>query len=76
MISSMKVKCCRTQMVLQLLENELNCDGSEKYHIDKNGFKLPFVCGARNLGEALRRIHEGAAMIRLLTITRPKVLLT
>lgn len=35
-----------------------------KYHIDKTPFKLPFVCGARNLGEALRRIHEGAAMIR------------
>lgn len=33
-------------------------------HIDKKNFKVPFVCGARNLGEALRRIHEGAAMIR------------
>ena len=33
-------------------------------HIDKNEFTVPFVCGARNLGEALRRIHEGAAMIR------------
>lgn len=33
-------------------------------HIDKRGFKVPFVCGARNLGEALRRIAEGAAMIR------------
>jgi pyridoxal 5'-phosphate synthase pdxS subunit len=33
-------------------------------HIDKRQFKVPFVCGARNLGEALRRIHEGAAMIR------------
>ncbi|NLG87198.1 MAG: pyridoxal 5'-phosphate synthase lyase subunit PdxS, partial [Firmicutes bacterium] len=36
----------------------------EKYHIDKTKFKVPFVCGARNLGEALRRIAEGAAMIR------------
>jgi len=33
-------------------------------HVDKNGFKIPFVCGATNLGEALRRINEGAAMIR------------
>ena len=32
--------------------------------IDKNNYKVPFVCGARNLGEALRRINEGAAMIR------------
>jgi pyridoxal 5'-phosphate synthase pdxS subunit len=36
----------------------------EEYHIDKKLFKVPFVCGARNLGEALRRINEGAAMIR------------
>ena len=36
----------------------------EEHHIDKNKFKIPFVCGARNLGEALRRISEGAAMIR------------
>ena len=34
------------------------------HHIDKHPFKIPFVCGARNLGEALRRIDEGAAMIR------------
>ena len=33
-------------------------------HVDKHPFKIPFVCGARNLGEALRRISEGAAMIR------------
>ncbi len=38
--------------------------GSRRHHIDKNDFKVPFVCGARNLGEALRRIAEGAAMIR------------
>merc|ERR1711994_1099201 len=36
----------------------------EKHHIDKHNFKIPFVCGCRNLGEALRRIAEGAAMIR------------
>src|SRR5256712_364021 len=36
----------------------------EEHHIDKRNFKVPFVCGARNLGEALRRIGEGAAMIR------------
>ena len=33
-------------------------------HVDKHGFTIPFVCGARNLGEALRRIEEGASMIR------------
>lgn len=36
----------------------------EEYHINKHNFKVPFVCGARNLGEALRRISEGAAFIR------------
>jgi len=36
----------------------------ESFHIDKHAFTVPFVCGARNLGEALRRIGEGAAMIR------------
>jgi pyridoxal 5'-phosphate synthase pdxS subunit len=36
----------------------------EEHHIDKRDYKVPFVCGARNLGEALRRIAEGAAMIR------------
>ena len=36
----------------------------DENHVDKHGFKVPFVCGARNLGEALRRISEGAAMIR------------
>jgi hypothetical protein len=37
---------------------------TDTYHIEKNDFKLPFVCGAKNLGEALRRIQEGASMIR------------
>ncbi|EDQ87996.1 uncharacterized protein MONBRDRAFT_26702 [Monosiga brevicollis MX1] len=45
-------------------ESEVLTPADEKYHIDKHNFKLPFVCGARNLGEAMRRIHEGASMIR------------
>jgi pyridoxal 5'-phosphate synthase pdxS subunit len=45
-------------------ESEVLTPADEKYHIDKHGFKVPFVCGARELGEALRRINEGAAMIR------------
>jgi pyridoxal 5'-phosphate synthase pdxS subunit len=45
-------------------ESEVLTPADELYHIDKHQFKVPFVCGARNLGEALRRIAEGAAMIR------------
>jgi pyridoxal 5'-phosphate synthase pdxS subunit len=45
-------------------ESEVLTPADESYHIDKRAFKIPFVCGARNLGEALRRIAEGAAMIR------------
>src|SRR5690606_35513420 len=45
-------------------ESEVLTSADDKYHIDKHAFKVPFVCGARNLGEALRRIGEGAAMIR------------
>ncbi len=45
-------------------ESEVLTPADEVYHIDKHAFKTPFVCGARNLGEALRRIAEGAAMIR------------
>lgn len=45
-------------------ESEVLTPADEKYHINKYNFKVPFVCGARNLGEALRRIAEGAAMIR------------
>lgn len=45
-------------------ESEVLTPADERYHIDKTGFNVPFVCGARNLGEALRRINEGAAMIR------------
>ncbi len=45
-------------------ESEVLTPADERHHIDKWGFKVPFVCGATNLGEALRRIAEGAAMIR------------
>lgn len=45
-------------------ESEVLTPADDKYHINKHEFKVPFVCGARNLGEALRRIAEGAAMIR------------
>ena len=45
-------------------ESEVLTPADEKNHIDKHAFKIPFVCGCRNLGEALRRIAEGAAMIR------------
>lgn len=45
-------------------ESEVLTPADDAYHINKHDFKVPFVCGARNLGEALRRIGEGAAMIR------------
>jgi pyridoxal 5'-phosphate synthase pdxS subunit len=45
-------------------ESEVLTPADEAHHVDKYAFKVPFVCGARNLGEALRRIAEGAAMIR------------
>jgi pyridoxal 5'-phosphate synthase pdxS subunit len=45
-------------------ESEVLTPADEEHHINKTQFKIPFVCGARNLGEALRRIAEGAAMIR------------
>ncbi|ADL58642.1 pyridoxal 5'-phosphate synthase lyase subunit PdxS [Methanothermobacter sp. KEPCO-1] len=45
-------------------ESEVLTPADERFHIDKKKFTVPFVCGARNLGEALRRIDEGAAMIR------------
>ena len=57
-------------MVLQALEvdyideSEVLTPADEEHHIDKYAFRAPFVCGARNLGEALRRVGEGAAMIR------------
>ena len=45
-------------------ESEVLTPADNAFHVDKNKFKIPFVCGARNLGEALRRVDEGAAMIR------------
>ena len=45
-------------------ESEVLTPADEEHHINKHAFKIPFVCGCRNLGEALRRIGEGAAMIR------------
>ena len=45
-------------------ESEVLTPADEEYHVDKHAFGVPFVCGCRNLGEALRRIGEGAAMIR------------
>jgi pyridoxal 5'-phosphate synthase pdxS subunit len=45
-------------------ESEVLTPADEAHHVDKHAFKVPFVCGCRNLGEALRRIGEGAAMIR------------
>ena len=45
-------------------ESEVLSPADDVYHIDKHQFKVPFVCGARDLGEALRRINEGASMIR------------
>src|SRR5438094_4364407 len=45
-------------------ESEVLTPADEHFHVDKHAFTVPFVCGARDLGEALRRIGEGAAMIR------------
>ena len=45
-------------------ESEVLTPADDQYHVDKSPFKVPFVCGCRNLGEAMRRISEGAAMIR------------
>lgn len=45
-------------------ESEVLSPADDKYHIDKTQFNVPFVCGAKDLGEALRRISEGASMIR------------
>ena len=56
MLESMEVDC--------IDESEVLTPADEQFQIDKRSFKTPFVCGCRDLGEALRRIHEGAAMIR------------
>ena len=45
-------------------ESEVLSPADDKFHVDKKKFKVPFVCGAKDLGEALRRISEGASMIR------------
>ncbi len=45
-------------------ESEVLTPADDQHHIEKKSFKVPFVCGCRNLGEALRRIHEGAALLR------------
>ena len=45
-------------------ESEVLTPADDQYHVDKHAFRVPFVCGCRNLGEALRRVGEGAAMIR------------
>src|SRR5207244_10240079 len=45
-------------------ESEVLTPADEEFHIDKHAFKVPFVCGCRDLGEALRRVGEGAAMLR------------
>ncbi len=52
-------------------ESEVLTPADEEHHVDKHDFKVPFVCGARNLGEALRRIAEGAAMIRRSRASHP-----
>ena len=56
MLEAMEVDC--------IDESEVLTPADEQFHVDKRAFKTPFVCGCRDLGEALRRIHEGAAMIR------------
>ena len=59
-----KRKSCRRLGVDYIDESEVLTPADEAHHVDKHAFEVPFVCGARNLGEALRRIAEGAAMIR------------
>src|ERR1700738_3701400 len=60
----MEARILETLGVDYVDESEVLTPADEEHHIDKKTFKVPFVCGARNLGEALRRIAEGAAMIR------------
>ena len=59
-----EAQCLEALGVDYIDESEVLTPADDKYHIDKHGFSVPFVCGARDLGEALRRIAEGAAMIR------------
>ncbi|HYM09832.1 MAG TPA: pyridoxal 5'-phosphate synthase lyase subunit PdxS [Bryobacterales bacterium] len=60
----MEAKILEALKVDYIDESEVLTPADEEHHIDKRPFTVPFVCGARNLGEALRRIGEGAAMIR------------
>jgi pyridoxal 5'-phosphate synthase pdxS subunit len=60
----MEAKILEALEVDYIDESEVLTPADEEHHIDKRQFRVPFVCGARNLGEALRRIAEGAAMIR------------
>ena len=60
----MEAKILEALKVDYIDESEVLTPADDEHHIDKREFKMPFVCGARNLGEALRRIAEGAAMIR------------
>ncbi len=60
----MEAKVLESLKVDYIDESEVLTPADEEHHIDKHPFSTPFVCGARNLGEALRRIAEGAAMIR------------
>lgn len=53
-------------------ESEVLTPADNLYHIEKHGFKVPFVCGCRNLGEALRRISEGAAMSESCSTCKPE----
>ena len=62
--TSSRRRCSQSLGVDFIDESEVLTPADETYHIDKHAFTTPFVCGARNLGEALRRIAEGAAMIR------------
>ena len=60
----MEARVLEAMKVDYIDESEVLTPADEEHHIDKNAFRTPFVCGARNLGEALRRIAEGATMIR------------
>jgi pyridoxal 5'-phosphate synthase pdxS subunit len=59
-----EAQCLEALGVDYIDESEVLTPADDKFHIDKHRFSVPFVCGARDLGEALRRIAEGAAMIR------------
>jgi pyridoxal 5'-phosphate synthase pdxS subunit len=59
-----EAQCLEALEVDYIDESEVLTPADDKYHLNKHNYKVPFVCGARDLGEALRRITEGAAMIR------------